>query len=312
MAWSFRRSTKIGPFRLNFSKSGVGISAGVKGFRVGRTASGRSYTSVGIPGTGLYSKQYSGTQRRTRHNVQPVRRASGSVKLGVFLTIVGLIGLIFSTEFGLIALVLGLLVIIGPFFAPRRRLERAIGQALNLLEQNEYQAALNRLSPFRRGFASEPVLLAGLGTAHDGLGQGREAEKCFRALHEAAPGWPGAFVYAEQLRKNGKQHDAISLLQANVPEEEHAAEHYTLLGNCFLDMGDVETAIDSLKRGPLLKRNLDEDLLGLHMTLGKALEQAGDTKGAIKEYQKVRSGDIQFQDVEERLQRLTGGRGQDL
>jgi tetratricopeptide (TPR) repeat protein len=106
-----------------------------------------------------------------------------------------------------------------------------------------------------------------------------------------------------------KQREAISRLQANIPDEEHAAEHYTLLGSCFLDMGDVETAIDSLKRGPLLKRNLDEDLLGLHMTLGKALEQAGDTKGAIKEYQKVRSANIQFQDVEKRLQKLTGGGG---
>jgi hypothetical protein len=48
----------FGPFRLNFSKKGVGYSVGVKGFRVGRDAAGRQYTHTSIPGTGLYSRQY--------------------------------------------------------------------------------------------------------------------------------------------------------------------------------------------------------------------------------------------------------------
>jgi hypothetical protein len=34
MAWSFRRSLRLGPFRLNLSKSGLGASVGVKGARV--------------------------------------------------------------------------------------------------------------------------------------------------------------------------------------------------------------------------------------------------------------------------------------
>jgi hypothetical protein len=36
MGFYFRRSAKIGPFRINFSKSGVGMSVGVKGLRVGK------------------------------------------------------------------------------------------------------------------------------------------------------------------------------------------------------------------------------------------------------------------------------------
>lgn len=34
MGWSFRKSVKMGPIRLNLSKSGVGISAGIKGARI--------------------------------------------------------------------------------------------------------------------------------------------------------------------------------------------------------------------------------------------------------------------------------------
>ena len=33
MGWYLRRSIKIGPFRINASKSGLGLSAGVKGSR---------------------------------------------------------------------------------------------------------------------------------------------------------------------------------------------------------------------------------------------------------------------------------------
>jgi hypothetical protein len=58
MGWSLRRSKKVGPFRINLSKSGIGLSAGMKGLRVGRDAKGRTYSSVSIPGTGLYNRTY--------------------------------------------------------------------------------------------------------------------------------------------------------------------------------------------------------------------------------------------------------------
>ncbi len=60
MAWRFRKSLKLGPVRLNLSKSGVGYSIGGRGFRVGQDANGRSYTAASIPGTGLYSRTYTG------------------------------------------------------------------------------------------------------------------------------------------------------------------------------------------------------------------------------------------------------------
>ena len=35
MGWYVRRSAKLGPFRINFSKSGIGYSFGVRGARIG-------------------------------------------------------------------------------------------------------------------------------------------------------------------------------------------------------------------------------------------------------------------------------------
>ena len=40
MGFSFRKSIGIGPFRLNLSKSGVGVSTGVKGARISTGPSG--------------------------------------------------------------------------------------------------------------------------------------------------------------------------------------------------------------------------------------------------------------------------------
>lgn len=60
MGLRFRKSMNFGPFRVNFSKSGVGYSVGGKGFRYTKKANGGTRTTVSIPGTGVsYVKDYS-------------------------------------------------------------------------------------------------------------------------------------------------------------------------------------------------------------------------------------------------------------
>src|ERR1019366_5899564 len=76
MAWRFRRSLKLGPLRLNFSKSGIGYSAGVRGFRVGKDAKGRSYSAASIPGTGLYNREYSSANKPTDQSKESTTNAS--------------------------------------------------------------------------------------------------------------------------------------------------------------------------------------------------------------------------------------------
>ena len=50
MGFSFRRSSSFGPFRLNFSKSGIGASVGVKGARVTLTPRGTTCITMGRGG----------------------------------------------------------------------------------------------------------------------------------------------------------------------------------------------------------------------------------------------------------------------
>src|SRR4051794_30443082 len=49
MGFYLRTSLRAGPFRVNLSRSGIGISAGVPGFRVGTGPRG-NYVSVGAAG----------------------------------------------------------------------------------------------------------------------------------------------------------------------------------------------------------------------------------------------------------------------
>lgn len=53
MGFRFRKSIGAGPFRINFSKSGIGYSFGGKGARITKKANGNTMTTLGIPGTGI-------------------------------------------------------------------------------------------------------------------------------------------------------------------------------------------------------------------------------------------------------------------
>lgn len=54
MGFYFRKSKKLGPLRINFSKSGVGVSTGVKGFRV---STGPRGTQVHAGRDGVYYRK---------------------------------------------------------------------------------------------------------------------------------------------------------------------------------------------------------------------------------------------------------------
>lgn len=45
-----RKSINFGLFRLNISKSGIGVSVGVKGARVGERPDGKEYVTAGKKG----------------------------------------------------------------------------------------------------------------------------------------------------------------------------------------------------------------------------------------------------------------------
>lgn len=53
MGFYYRKSVRLGPFRVNLSRSGVGWSVGGRGLRTGVNSRGRRYTTFSLPGTGM-------------------------------------------------------------------------------------------------------------------------------------------------------------------------------------------------------------------------------------------------------------------
>jgi hypothetical protein len=96
MPWSYRRSKKLGPIRVNLSKSGIGYSVGNKYLRTGKTAKGRSYTSSS-PLRGL---------RYQQTNQAPASR--GSQLVAASIQLVFALGLLLFALFIIGALVVGL------------------------------------------------------------------------------------------------------------------------------------------------------------------------------------------------------------
>jgi len=104
MAWRFRKSLKLGPVRVNLSKSGVGYSIGGRGFRVGQDAKGRSYTAASIPGTGLYNHTYSSQGKAAGGSAAPLPGAAPRTNSGLAV-VLGLLALAFMAG-GLVVFIL--------------------------------------------------------------------------------------------------------------------------------------------------------------------------------------------------------------
>jgi hypothetical protein len=96
MGWRFRRSLKLGPLRLNLSKSGLGWSVGNRFARIGKRSDGRVVQTVTLPGTGLSEQHTIGGVGKT-----PVRRSPGCAALVIGFAFLLFCGWMVSVMLGL-------------------------------------------------------------------------------------------------------------------------------------------------------------------------------------------------------------------
>jgi hypothetical protein len=88
----FQKRIRVFPgVHLNLSLSGVGVSAGGRGFHVGMTARGQNYVSAGLPGTGLSVRQYAARVAPAPRPVAAVR-FHALIALIVILVVLAIIG----------------------------------------------------------------------------------------------------------------------------------------------------------------------------------------------------------------------------
>lgn len=91
MGLRFRRSKKILPgVRVNFNKNSASVSVGPKGLKHTVSTTGRSHTTVGIPGSGLSYTTGSGSQSG---NVPAAQRPTSPKSKGIALALCIFLGM---------------------------------------------------------------------------------------------------------------------------------------------------------------------------------------------------------------------------
>ena len=110
--FQFRKRKKIAKgISLNISKNGLGLSAGPKGAKISRSATGRVSGSLGIPGSGLsYRKQLNSTEANTEENSNEDSLLANLADKQAFISVHGPV---FTTK----EIRLGLLYLLGFFLS---------------------------------------------------------------------------------------------------------------------------------------------------------------------------------------------------
>jgi tetratricopeptide (TPR) repeat protein len=105
-------------------------------------------------------------------------------------------------------------------------------------------------------------------------------------------------------KEMGLVDEAISEFQLALRASANSLPAYELLGQCFMDKGEPDAAVRTLKRALDAPREVEDELLGIYYWLGRAYQQIGNKGEAREFYDRVFSLDINFGDVTERLRSL--------
>jgi hypothetical protein len=87
MVFRFRKSKSIFPgVRINLTPKGFGISAGTRGMRVSRSATGQSSLSAGIPGSGIsYRKRIKKQKTKLSEDLEESPSSSNFVDSSIYI-----------------------------------------------------------------------------------------------------------------------------------------------------------------------------------------------------------------------------------
>ncbi|MFW5856681.1 MAG: tetratricopeptide repeat protein, partial [Planctomycetota bacterium] len=107
-----------------------------------------------------------------------------------------------------------------------------------------------------------------------------------------------------KLYQETKQYDkAIAEFQQSCRDPKHAIDAYTSMGQCFVELDQVDVGIDMLHKA-MDGQEVFSKIRDTVFNLGDALERNGDKAEALKQYSRVFEDDITYKDVRKRVERL--------
>ncbi len=306
MSIRFRKSVSLTKgVRLNFSKSGIGISAGVKGARIGVGSKG-AYVSSGIPGTGLYSVSYLNkgeNQVNSWSSLNPKVDKPLAVKI-----ILGFLLFLILLFFPPVALVLLLGVLVYYFIkgnSPVSRAEKNCKNAVALFKQGNYSQAEQLLQEAKQLNPENKKAVALLGAVLYNQQKYKEAVEYFEVALSTSPSDENLIIpLANSYFNLGEFDKVIALIQKSLSNWESNLKALQLLGLSFANKKKYDLAIEVFKKAPLKKQILDDDLIETHYNFGLVYEASGDKENALKHFNRVYAYDASYKDVNEKIKGL--------
>lgn len=311
MGLRFRKSIKLGMVKINLSKSGVGLSTGVRGARIGVNSRG-TYSSVGIPGTGVYAMSYhssgkvnsgvaatSGTFTNIPSRTLHTKTSSGLL----WIVAVDLFVLLVQPMIGLIAIAL---TYAWYWFylkeQPSFRAQEQLRGAQAAYKMGAYQKAAESFDAAYAFFSDDKAIALLAASAYSQL---RQFDKAIKFMEQYLAVHPEDIEMQKALARwyneLGNKDKALQIFQSLDPEQSKDSDTLLLMSNILSDKGLDAAAIEILKRAPLTKRTLTPDLVAIIYALGALYEKTGDTKRARSSFERVYAYDASFKDVAERI-----------
>lgn len=306
MSFRFRKSFKIAPgVRLNLSKSGIGMSAGVRGARVGVNSRG-TYTSVGIPGTGISSINYHSYGKKSSGGKMPIEtsipsraiQTKSSSGIGWFV-LINLILVVINFFVGVTATILSICIYqLYLKKQPSYLAKKSLRDAENAYKAGKYEEAAIDFENAYNSFPNDKALALLVASANGQLGK---YDKSIRFARDYVETYPSDYEIQEMLARwhaeLGDKDKALQILQSLPVEETKDSVSLLLMSNILSDKGLYDSAIDVLKRAPLTKRILTPDLVEIIYSLGLLYEKTGDKRRAKSSFERVYAYDANFKDV---------------
>ncbi len=334
MGFGFRKSINLGGgVRLNFSKKGVGISAGVKGLRAGIGPSG-ARMRASIPGTGIYHEERLGTKNKGKKINEKTSSASTQqqqhINLGFFQKL--------GTPQEEVSFIDGVNLILSddknaalPKFQDAVNKNTSFADAyfcMALITDGKQQldainAAIDNKKTYGKFFQKYKVFLGTtlsitdelkVQITNDNLGLILLAAEIYQEndLHNDAIKLLEDSDYTndqavilslgELFYDAGKYEDSIRMLQQLENNDSVGTTALLYQGLAFREIQRFDASIEVLKSALKRKKGRSDDLLlEARYQLAYTYETAGDIKKAQKEYEKILTDRLDYKDVNERI-----------
>lgn len=312
MSLRFRKSIKVGKnTRINLSKSGVGVSTGVKGARVSVNQKGVRKT-LSVPGTGISHVSYSSHkdnnkqgERITSEYTNPKDNMPKAKYYPRFLVIVfGLLSLT-TLLYGPIPFII-VSIFTGYFYSKFKSNENKAYCIYNKSLKKDCNKDKLEMLYEAQSIDPENILINNaLAIINYNEHQDEQVIDAFERIDLSKIDQINVnLIYSIYLSSlyNTENYEKIIEIFAPIMEQDLNIKQAVALS--YKNLGQVKKASEILATGPVRKRTYDEMVLSYKYELGLCYLELGQKQKAITQLKKVYEVDSSFRDIIEYAQQL--------